>query len=347
MSNKYINFFNDKLTFHLLSDECKKIKNINIFSLNEKEIMKISLSKSLISFYINNKKYNVFYKNLIDSGILNNDKKRVIISKTNTAPSNEFFIPILFYYSGNKYCYILFRDKTKFIWNSSIKNRSIWVDFVDIYASLKYSLNIKTKNYLISYSIKNLLEKPELFVQLNKNEIEKYKKEIEEFKKVNDTIPDNLFKLKSNNKNKIKKINSINKKDVGYEAEKYINNVLNVKSKDMISELEAVEDKLKQKVRSIVWNNEFEESFMPYDFKINDDIFLEVKGTEKDNESFEISETEWNFKENKKEKYYLINVYNMSRKALTKIYNFKELNNIEFRKKVRYINNKSKGTENE
>ncbi len=335
MSNKYINIFNDKLTFMSLGEECKRIKNLNLFSLQENEIEKISISNSLTSFYINDIKYNIFYENLIDSGSLDNDRKRVIISKTNSAPSSSIFIPILYYYSGNKCCYVLLFDKSKFIWDYSIKNRSIWVDFSDIYACLKYSLNIKTKNYLISNNIKNLLQKPELFETLDKYQRSKIKKEIDDYKAKKIIIPNNPFEIKSNYKKKNdKRTTNISNKNIGYKAEKYVNEIL--KRNLLESELKKIEHKLRQKIENVIWNNEFEESFLPYDFKINSKIFLEVKGTEKKEENFVISNDEWNFKELKKNKYYLINVININHKTSIKIYNFKELNNINFKKKIQY-----------
>lgn len=333
--NKYINYINNKLTFQKLEDVKKNIKDLKILSLsNIKSLQIISYSHNnkLFKIKINNKFFDIFYLDLKDSGIKNENKKRILISKTNSIleKQKELIQPLCFYYSKNKICYIKFFSNNSFVWNDNDKNkknRSVWIDFINIYACLKYSLNIKTEKYLISQDLEKIMINNKEFRNLSKYEYENIKKEIEDFEKNKIQIPKNLFNLKSKNaKNDIEKI--------GYITEELIFKLFKEKNTKII------EEKIKSKIKNFYWNNQKEESYLPYDFLINENIFLEVKGTIKNDFNFIMSENEWKFKNEKNENYFLINIRweNVeNQKYSIKIYNYNELNKCKIIESKKYI----------
>lgn len=326
--NKYVNYINDELTFETLNNIKKDLKNLNIFSLKKIEALKIN-SDNLFKIKIENKIFNIFYTDLKDSGKDGNNNKRIIISKSKSIieKDKEFVQPILFYYSKNKICYIKFHSNGDFIWNDKIKNRSIWVSFLDIYACLKYSLNIKTKKYLISQNLKDIMINNNKFKIISKNEYDYFKKEIEKFEKNKFKIPNNLFNLQSNN-------TKYNDENIGRLTEELIFKLFKTQNTKLF------EKKFNTKINSFYWNNQKEESYLPYDFLINDTIYLEVKGTIKNSFNFILSDNEWNFKNEKNKNYFLINIrwenvdnlmYSM------KLYDFYELNKCKIIETIKYI----------
>lgn len=333
--NKYINYINDNLTYKPLIEIKKNYKNLNIFSLRQIDGLKI-ISKNQLRIKIDNKIFYIFYTDLIDSGKNWNNNKRVIISKTKSIQrENDInFQPLFFYYAGNKFCYVKFHSDKDFIWNETIKNRSIWVNFIDIFACLKYSLNIKTDRYLISQNLKEIMFEFDNFDYLSKKDYEKFKKEIDDFSNNNFVVPNNLFDLKS--KNSIK-----DNKEIGKITENLINKLLNDKNEQKI-----FENKFDKIINKIRWNNHLKESYLPYDFLINDNIFLEVKGTNKEEFNFILTDSEWKFKEEQKNNYFLINVCwkNIKNNEYKlNLYNYNELNNCHVIEKTKYFfKNKNK-----
>lgn len=322
--NKYLEYINKKFVLEKANNNIKKINIFVMFlstvSLNSKIQNICDNVFKLTTFNFLDQKIALFL--VRPSGIYGNQKKRIQIYKNQLYEKD--IIPIAIYCSGNSFCYIKFGNNT-FLNNSSKENRSIWINFSLIVVCLKSNLKIKyffkgrEESYYIYFSTnaKDLFFESD-FIEINDNHLKSLDSLIKDTfdhyecnvknKIVEKDEKTNIFKIRKKAKNNIKHINDSKKEEIGRLAEEYFNSLL--KNND-ISVLE------KLGIGNIIkyeWSNENKESYKPYDFYVNDEIYIDVKGTPDPSIYFNLSENEREFSHSINEKgykYFVVNIYNM------------------------------------
>lgn len=101
-------------------------------------------------------------------------------------------------------------------------------------------------------------------------------------------------------------IEDINLRNRHFKKKNEINELIGRKGEEIFFELSSknffpeINQVLKQYKKEIIWVNEDEESGLPYDFKIGDNYFIDIKTTTSNNNRFWISNNEWKLFENNK-----------------------------------------------
>ncbi|MDE5841599.1 MAG: DUF3883 domain-containing protein [Malacoplasma sp.] len=98
-----------------------------------------------------------------------------------------------------------------------------------------------------------------------------------------------------------------------------------------------------EKITSVEWVNKFKESYKPYDFCINNHIFIDVKGTYDEKSYFEMSPNENIFRKDQKEsgnEYFIVNITNIisdyeQQKFI--FYDNEKIDNLDFEEKTKFI----------
>ncbi len=121
-----------------------------------------------------------------------------------------------------------------------------------------------------------------------------------------------------------------------------------------IDDIDFIKENLNiRNIESIEWINELKEKFRPFDFVINENIFIDVKGTYGDEPYFEISDNEYNFRKetiNKGNRYFIVSLFKLSLdeskkqvdKKCIQFFDEKKLEEIDFDTKIKYIYNGDK-----
>ncbi len=98
-----------------------------------------------------------------------------------------------------------------------------------------------------------------------------------------------------------------------------------------------------EKINSVEWVNEFKESYKPYDFCINDHIFIDVKGTYDEKSYFEMSPNENAFRKDQKEngnEYFIVNITNIINDYEQQKFIFfsnEEIDNLDLKEKIKFV----------
>lgn len=364
-TNKYLEYVNGKFTIQEVTNYHKKNSLFIQFLSNITIGPKISpLANNTFKLIIYNGLEKIISLFLVrPSGIQNNQKKRIQIL------TNQFYRddiePISIYPSGDKTCYIKFGNNS-FLNNKDKKTRSIWIDFSLIVMCLKSNINIKYffKGRDESYYIYFSTNPKDLFNDVNYIEVfnnhlrelnnlinKTFGRDVDNSLSINEkklkTKETNIFKWKSNLSKSIKHKYDDKKDEVGRKAEEFFN--LKLKNND-ISILEKLGIGV---IEEYVWVNENKESYRPYDFYINNEIYIDVKGTFDSKIYFNLSDNEKEFSNEiieKGYKYFVVNVYNMidEYNKQIKVIPFEDIDKYYFDVKQTYVykegmNNENKG----
>lgn len=325
MSNKYLEYNDSRLVF----EESVHVEYVKLLSqihdnLTEKTQI-ISLKNRILKLTWKNISSNFYIDSLKCSGIMGVSNKRLQIP-----PSKDSIkaLPIGIYYNEKNSCYVLF-DNLDLSTNNNSSNRSIWVDFNHILFCLKTGLNLKYKckdnnenkiySVYLSNNINLLLNRNfEDFREMNINEKTEIKNTILEFKNMkqletssDDEINNFIFKKEEVEipKEKLIEIHMHQvDAEIGKLGEQLFNSLL---IKDDALVLENLKIK---KIDSFIWNNEHKESYLPYDFIINENIFIDIKATSGKTDYFVLTDNEYAFKQEKdrsQDYYFVINVTNV------------------------------------
>lgn len=369
--NKYINFFNDEFVYN----EQKSLDNTDLYlTLPTWKFTKyIYPMNSVIRITEVDKVYNVAYFEIRSSGIPDNNNKRIqiqqkLFSRENLMENNLInnLMTIGVYYAGNKCCYVRFGIKP--IINDNDSSKSVWVNFNQIVYCIRNEEKIKYKttdkvlgtDYLIylSCNFEDLLQINESnFKEVKTSEINRIDLEINKFKlnflikdlkktyAMNENFEDtddldcSVFSSSTDDFNSNSHYIYHNENAaIGRKAEEHFNHLL-------INNPEYVKKELKvNKIYSVDWVNKSSESYKPYDFCINDHIFIDVKGTYEEVPYFEISNNEMNFRKRQKEegnKYFIVNVTNVFKKFNHEpkliFYDDDKIEDLQFKEKIKFV----------
>lgn len=359
MSNKYINFFNN----HFIFTEQKSLDNKELYlTLPTWKFSKyIYPMNSVIKITVNDKVFNVAYFEIRSSGILDSNNKRIqvqqkLFSKENLAEKNliDNLITIGVYNAGNKYCYVRFGIKP--VINDNNSSKSVWVNFNQLVYCIRNEEKIKYKvtdkmlgvdySIYLSNNFEDLLQINETdFKEAKASEISKIDFEINKFKlneKENLEDKDDLDFSVLTNSNNIDSSNALKYHNenyvVGRKAEEYFSNLLVTKPEYIKKELNV------NNIYSIDWVNKLKESYKPYDFCINDHIFIDVKGTYGNVPHFEVSNNEMDFRKHQKQegnKYFIVNVVDVLKKFNQEpkliFYDDNKIEDLLFKEKIKFV----------
>lgn len=327
MGNKYLEYKNNKLIELDAKNNVKKnnivLNFIHHYFTNALYEAKLKVWK----LFRDDMWYNIHFIEAKSSGIPKNNNKRVQISSSSKLLLNNKII--IYYDAGNEFCFIS-SDTNNIYKHDCIKQKSIWLDFNCIYECLKNGKNIykeisSRKHKFTLFFSKNLLD----VLNIDKNNFSSNANKINCSDSIGFLKP---FKIKKNININVNKDKLIDDRYIGQIAEQIFNYFLTYNN-DKISEL------LDLKIYKHKWLNEKEESYMPYDFLINDNIYVDVKGTWQNKPYFNITDNEIQFRTNlKNSKYFIFNIYNINENMefKFKVFNSNELSSMNFDIKSTY-----------
>ncbi len=307
--HKYLEIFNDKILsvevikeknhIGVLIDRLKLEHRALVFLDEEHESHKSFVRRKLFNISYNNINYNIALFRLVPSGDVKKQKndKRIQVYPKQIYNTNTIILGV--YDTGNKLYYFTFKNLKAI--SPPKKSASVWIKLNAFLASqnignISYKGNFRDgEQVYISNKIEDILDIDERnFKLLNKNEmISDYPiVDAGKFKDVhnkveNYRVPDELPAY-------------------GRICERYIDFLLTNQS-------EIITDLLPFKFRKYKWINKDKESYAPYDFEINDGIYIDVKGTHSNSISFFISANEQKFRESLSiHNYYIFNLINFN-----------------------------------
>ncbi|WP_412032664.1 protein NO VEIN domain-containing protein [Malacoplasma muris] len=133
-------------------------------------------------------------------------------------------------------------------------------------------------------------------------------------------------------------------KEIGILAEKKFYELIN-------TDINFIKENLNiRSIESIEWINQIKEEFRPFDFVINKNIYIDVKGTCGERPYFEISNNEYDFRKetiDKGNRYFIVSLFKLSLneskepidKKYIQFFDEKKLEEIDFEQKTKYIYN--------
>ena len=327
--NKYLEYYNDNF---VLSNEINNLKSreinaLNLFSKNDN--LKHDLEKDAYSVFLDNKWYKFKLLKITNSGIKDNNEKRIQIGQKWKYEADILYIG--WYDSGNQFCFVYF-DEPK-IFDINVKtNNSIWINYKNIF----YTLESKENNYVMA-SNKTYGEYKQFFslnlceILLNINSFK--------YKNISSNKYDEIFHSKLNTK-----FDPFDQTDLQSSIDKYAKKFENV-SKEIGRYSEAIfdylinhkksyiESNIGNNINSYVWENELKESFKPYDFLINSNIYIDIKGTHDHEHKFYMSDKEKKFIEDLNDKeYFLVSIIGVKTNNMQiKFYNKHDVLNFDWK----------------
>lgn len=303
------------------------------------------------------KKLTLIYSDFIkSSGVVGNFSKRLHVIHNAYENLNDIK-PIGVYNSVDKFLYIYFSDHN-ILFNKTGHNKSVWVDFSAIcyaletgrdikYKSINKTLNINYNIYLTP-DLKKIIELDDSkFTFLTNEQAEHESSKIKDFytknvinntKVSSDDLDNSLNEFDSDidlslfNKQENKLTSSMEKVDLYREAEELFYELL-------LSDQSFLEEKLNiQSINNYKWMNKEKESYLPYDFTINENVYIDVKCTEESRPTFYLSDTEYKFMnscENQNNKYFVANlICASSSKKEWVFFNSNEINDMQCIEKI-------------
>lgn len=341
----YINYKNN----NLMLTQPEKLDDIKLIKVLEKSLKSkyniIPLPNKITKLVNKTTKKDIliycdFARN---SGInLNNSKRMHVVP--NYLKDVSKIKPISIYYFDDTPLYIYFSDHQVLINKSNKNNKSVWIDFSAISIAIKSKKNLK-------YLAKNVVLKRDYFIYLSFD--------IESLINFNDTnfeeISDLDFSNELSNINEFMRLNNENNKNISHHEHQIDKSYSNIELKLFLyeknklrstrlenKELYIIAEKLFEElirlnpisicdkinilsIKEYLWVNSNKESYLPYDFVINKNIFIDVKCTEENEPTFYMSNNEYEFMKKCPENdnlYYIANLVNVTQENKRKWFFF-------------------------
>lgn len=300
-----------------------------------KDIYDIAIDK------VNNEEYKIFFSTDLNNLLNLNESKFWTLDNFHIKHITNIFETSI---KLNK----LKEDKNISFDNSPIINNTISND----------TLNSLIKNIEMSDKIESIDDLKNDFAINNQNEIEEQNFK-EEFPQIDKKMESDLLGMdtflynEKNNKDNgvsdyLNPVRLSSNREIGRLAEEKFYEFI---KSNILTNINFIKENLGIfSIESIEWANEKKEEFRPFDFVINNNIYIDVKGTKESSPYFEITDTEYNFRKETVEKgnrYFVVSLFKLSLSEQDNLIDIKQmeffdekkLEEMQFIEKTKYIYN--------